>query len=212
MPDRDSSFSTLLQRARQAARNAQESCDLCGEPIATEHRHLLNLENREMLCACRACAVLFDSSAAGGSVRKLIPTRYRYLPDFRMSDAQWESLSVPVHMAFFVRNTAAQRVLALYPSPAGPTESLLTLETWEELERQNAVLRNMEPDVEALLLNRIRDTRDYYIVPIDECYKLVGIIRTYWKGLSGGPEVKLEIDRFFALLKQRAGAGRGRDA
>jgi hypothetical protein len=112
----------------------------------------------------------------------------------------------------FVRNTAAQRVLALYPSPAGPTESLLTLETWEELERQNAVLRNMEPDVEALLLNRIRDTRDYYIVPIDECYKLVGIIRTYWKGLSGGPEVKLEIDRFFALLKQRAGAGRGRDA
>jgi len=212
MPDRDSSFSTLLQRARQAARNAQESCDLCGEPIATEHRHLLNLENREMLCACRACAVLFDSSAAGGSVRKLIPTRYRYLPDFRLSDAQWESLSIPVHMAFFVRNTAAQRVLALYPSPAGPTESLLTLETWEELERQNAVLRNMEPDVEALLLNRIRDTRDYYIVPIDECYKLVGIIRTYWKGLSGGPEVKLEIDRFFALLKQRAGAGGGRDA
>ena len=212
MPDRDSSFSTLLQRARQAARNAQESCDLCGEPIATEHRHLLNLENREMLCACRACTVLFDSSAAGGSVRKLIPTRYRYLPDFRLSDAQWESLSIPVHMAFFVRNTAAQRVLALYPSPAGPTESLLTLESWEELERQNAVLRNMEPDVEALLLNRIRDTRDYYIVPIDECYKLVGIIRTYWKGLSGGPEVKLEIDRFFALLKQRAGAGGGRDA
>jgi len=212
MPDRDSSFSTLLQRARQAARNAQESCDLCGEPIATEHRHLLNLENREMLCACRACTVLFDSSAAGGSVRKLIPTRYQYLPDFRLSDAQWESLSIPVHMAFFVRNTAAQRVLALYPSPAGPTESLLTLETWEELERQNAVLRNMEPDVEALLLNRIRDTRDYYIVPIDECYKLVGIIRTYWKGLSGGPEVKLEIDRFFALLKQRAGAGGGRDA
>lgn len=212
MPDGDSSFSTLMQRARQAARNAQESCDLCGEPIATEHRHLLNLENREMLCACRACTVLFDSSASGGSVRKLIPTRYRYLPDFHLTDAQWEGLSIPVHMAFFVRNTAAQRVLALYPSPAGPTESLLTLESWEELERQNAVLRNMEPDVEALLLNRIRDTRDYYIVPIDECYKLVGIIRTYWKGLSGGPEVKLEIDRFFALLKQRAGAGGGRDA
>ncbi|GAC1524832.1 MAG: DUF5947 family protein [Chloroflexota bacterium] len=212
MPDHDTSFSTLLQRARQASRNAAESCDLCGEPVATEHRHLLNLANREILCACRACTVLFDSSAAGGTTRKLIPTRYRYLTDFRMTDAQWESLSIPVHMAFFVRNTAAQRVLALYPSPAGPTESLLTLETWEDLEKLNPVLKQMEPDVEALLLNRIRTTRDYFLVPIDECYKLVGLIRLYWKGLSGGPDVQLQIDRFFALLKEKAGAGGARDA
>lgn len=120
---------------------------------------------------------------------------------------QWESLGIPVHMAFFVNNTAAQRVLALYPSPAGPTESLLTLETWEELERGNPVLRQMEPDVEALLLNRIRDTREYFLAPIDECYKLVGIIRQSWKGLSGGPEVQREIDMFFAMLKQKSGAG-----
>lgn len=211
MPEGDP-FSTLLQRARQATRSAQESCDLCGEPVASEHRHMLNLANREVLCACRACAVLFDSSAAGGSSRKLIPTRYQYLADFRMTDAEWESLSIPVHMAFFVRNTSAQRVLALYPSPAGPTESLLTLETWEDLELHNPVLKQMESDVEALLLNRIRETRDYFLVPIDECYKLVGIIRLYWKGLSGGSEVQRQIDQFFALLKQRSGAGRGRDA
>ena len=212
MSEGESSFSSLLQRARQAARNAQETCDLCGEPVAGEHRHLLNVNNREILCACRACAVLFDTPTAGANMRKLIPTRYSYLRDFRMTDAQWESLSVPVHMAFFVRNTAAQRVLALYPSPAGPMESLLTFETWEELERQNAVLRDMEPDVEALLINRIRDTRDHFLVPIDECYKLVGIIRLHWKGLSGGSEVQLHIDRFFALLRERAGVGGERDA
>lgn len=210
MPD-PSSFSSLMQRARQASRNAQESCDLCGEPIPSEHRHLLNLTSREMVCACRACSILFDRPVAGGGTRKLIPTRYQYLTDFHMTDAQWEGLSIPVHMAFFVRNTAAQRVLALYPSPAGPTESSLTLETWEDLERQNSVLQGMETDVEALLLNRIRDTRDYFLVPIDECYKLVGLIRMHWKGLSGGSEVQGHIDQFFALLKQRAGAG-GHDA
>jgi hypothetical protein len=205
-------FSTLLQRARQAARNAQESCDLCGEPIPVEHRHLLDLTSREMFCACRACSILFDRPAAGAGTRKLIPTRYRYLPDFKMTDAQWDSLGVPVHMAFFVHNTAARRVMALYPSPAGPTESSLTLETWEDLERQNSILKVMEPDVEALLINRIRDTRDYFLVPIDECYKLVGIIRMSWKGLSGGSEVQREIDRFFASLRERAGVGGGRDA
>lgn len=212
MSEPGSSFSTLRQRARQAARSAQESCDLCGEPIPSEHRHLLNLASREMLCACRACSILFDRPSAGAGTRKLIPTRCRYLPDFRMTDAQWDSLGVPVHMAFFVRNTAAGRVLALYPSPAGPTESSLTLETWEALERQNPILKAMEPDVEALLINRIRDTRDYFLVPLDECYKLVGIIRMSWKGLSGGADVQREIDHFFALLKARAGAGGGRDA
>lgn len=212
MPDREPSFSNLLQRARQATKSAQESCDLCGEPVAVEHRHMLNITTREMLCACRACTILFHSSAAGGSTRKLIPTRYRYLKDFNLTDAQWEGLSIPVHMAFFVRNTAAERVMALYPSPAGPTESLLSFETWDDLERQNPILRQMESDVEALLLNRIRDTRDYFLVPIDECYKLVGIIRLHWKGLSGGPEVQLQIDRFFALLRERAGVSGSRDA
>ena len=51
-----------------------------------------------------------------------------------MSDAQWESLRVPVDMAFFFYNTPAEKVVAYYPSPMGPTESLLELETWEELE------------------------------------------------------------------------------
>ncbi len=205
-------FSTLLQRARQAARNARESCDLCGEPVPPEHRHLLDVSNREMLCACRACAILFDRPASGAGTRRLIPTRYRYLSGFRMTDLQWESLRIPVHMAFFVRNSAAGRVLALYPSPAGPTESLLTLETWEDLELHNPVLKAMEPDVEALLLNRIRDTRDYFLVPIDECYRLVGLIRMHWKGLSGGSEVWPRIEEFFALLKERSGAGGVRDA
>ena len=61
-----------------------------------------------------------------------------------------------------------------------------------------------------LLVNRVGMARgctpaEYYLVPIDECYKLVGLIRTHWRGLSGGTEVWREIGAFFAALKQRAG-------
>lgn len=198
------SFSALRQFAREATQSAEEHCDLCGVAIGQEHRHLLDLSNRALLCACRACAILFDRAAAGAGTRRLVPTRYSYLDGFDTTDAEWESLRIPVNMAFFTHNSAAGRVMALYPGPMGPTESLLALETWEELAQRNPILKGMEPDVEALLVNRVRDAREHFLVPIDECYKLVGLIRVNWKGLSGGREVWQEIDRFFAALKARA--------
>src|SRR5207237_10480705 len=115
---------------------------------------LLILSTSELQCACRACAVLFDRAAAGGRMRRLVPTRCLYLAGFDMTDAQWESLRIPVNMAFFSYNTAAGRVVALYPSPTGPTESLLTLETWEDIEPRNPISRQMKPDADALRANR----------------------------------------------------------
>jgi len=205
-------FSTLRRLAREAPRSAEEHCDLCGEPISHEHRHILNLSTRELLCACRACAILFDQPAAGAGARRRVPTRRLYLAGFDMTNAQWESLRVPVNMAFFAYHTTAGRMTAFYPGPMGPTESLLDLETWTDLERRNPALTGLEPDVEALLVNRVRDARDYFLVPIDECYRLVGVIRGSWKGLGGGPAVWKEIDRFFTGLKQGAVPVGGSDA
>jgi hypothetical protein len=122
-----------------------------------------------------------------------------------MSEARWEGLRVPVDMAFFFYSTPAGKVVAYYPSPMGPTESLLELETWEQLERDNPILGGMERDVEALLVNRARGADEHYLVPIDECYKLVGVIRTRWRGFSGGREVWDDIARFFEGLRLRAG-------
>ena len=209
-PDRGS-FSALRQLARGAAPRAAEHCDLCGEPLASDHRHLLDLVSRELLCACRACAVLFDR-AASGAARRLVPTRYLRLAGFSLTDAQWESLRIPVNMAFFSHNTAAGRVTALYPGPMGATESLLALETWQELEARNPLLARMEPDVEALLVNRVRDAREYFLAPIDECYRLVGLIRLHWQGFSGGREVWTEIERFFTALRERAAPAGDADA
>src|ERR671926_1304297 len=190
--------------AAEAAEAAQERCELCSEPIQPEHRHLLNVSTREIVCACRACSILFDREAASEGRYRLIPNRHLFLEDFEISDVHWESLRIPVDMAFFFHSTPAERVVAFYPSPMGPTESLLKLSAWEELERCNPVLGGMERDVEALLVNRARGAREHFLVPIDECYSLVGLIRTRWRGLSGGREVWEEIGRFFEELHERS--------
>lgn len=115
---------------------------------------------------------------------------------------------VPIEMAFFLKGGAGGKVSAFYPGPAGAIESLLSLEAWDEIEKDNPELLTMEADVEALLVNRVGAARgvpaQYYIVPIDECYKLVGLIRLNWHGLSGGTEVWREVSKFFAALKERA--------
>ena len=190
-------FATLRRFVRPRA--AVERCELCSAELAPDHEHLVEPQTRQLLCACQACAVLFSGQAE--TKYRRVPRRVRALPDFHLTDAQWDALLIPIGMAFFFHGTAAGKTVALYPSPAGATESLLDLESWDELVRDNPVLKEMEPDTEALLVNRVREAREYYIVPIDECYKLVGLIRANWHGLSGGAAVWEEIGRFFAELK-----------
>ena len=194
-------FAVLRRFVRQRAVVA-ERCELCSAALPGEHEHLVDLSTRKLTCACQACAILF-SGKANPKYRR-VPRRLRYLTDFQLSDAQWESLLIPISMAFFFNSSAAGKVIALYPSPAGATESLLDFESWDEIRRVNPVLDEMEPDTEALLVNRVRGASEYYLLPIDECYKLVGLIRTHWHGLSGGTQMWEAIEVFFTELKERA--------
>ena len=193
-------WSTLRRFARPGP--AAERCELCGAEIPAQHEHLLDPAQRKLLCACSACAILFSHQAAGRYRR--IPREVRLLVDFHLTDAEWNGLSIPVGLAFFFRSTAEGRVAAVYPSPAGATQSLLDFDNWEEITAANPVLQQIEPDVEALLVNRVGSARDYYLAPIDECYRLVGLLRAGWRGLSGGSQVWEEIRRFFDALKERA--------
>jgi hypothetical protein len=199
--------SKLRQVARRSAAEQQaaiEQCELCGDPIPPDHRHMLDLRSRELMCACRACKILFDSGAAGGGHYRLVPDRRLRLEGFELDDVGWANLRVPVEMAFFFHHTGEGRVVAFYPSPAGPTESLLELDAWDEIERANPVLGTLEPDVEALLVNRSRGARQHFLVPIEDCYALVGLIRTRWRGLTGGQEVWEGIESFFGSLSDRS--------
>jgi len=194
-----SGLETLRRFMRPRA--PREQCELCGEGLTEEHSHLLELANRQLHCACEACALLFDS--ANASRYRRIPRGVRLLTDFRMSDVQWEDLHLPINLAFFLHSTPAGRVLALYPSPAGATEAQPTPEAWQTLVEDNPILRKFKPDVEALLVNRLRPAPEYYRLGIDQCYRLVGVIRTHWKGLSGAGVWK-EIERLFTALRERA--------
>jgi hypothetical protein len=197
-------FGALRQFARRE--RPVEKCELCSLGLRPDHPHLIELARRKLLCTCDACALLFSGQA---SKYKRVPRRFQALTDFHLTDAEWNGLMVPINMAFFFKNSIEERVVAMYPSPAGATESLLALESWNDIEARNPVLRGMEPDVEALLVNRLGYARgysapEYYLLPIDECYKLVGLIRAHWKGLSGGTEVWQQIGEFFTKLKERS--------
>ena len=156
------------------------------------------MPSQKITCACDPCALRFHDVIEGRF--KLIPRDARALPGFMMREGDWENFALPINLAFFFYSTPNQKMTAYYPSPAGATESLLPLSAWDSLLRQNPSLREMQADVEALLVNRAGKARDYFIAPIDKCYELVGTIRMHWRGLSGGEEVWKKIDEFFAAL------------
>jgi hypothetical protein len=198
---------TPLARLREFARKEPvvERCELCSAALPHQHFHLVEPATRRLLCACEACGILFSARGLSSKYAR-VPRNGRVLADFQMSDAEWESLMIPINMAFFFHSTPAGKVVAIYPSPAGPTESLLSLESWQQIAEKNPRLATMEPDVEALLVNRVSPTRQYFIAPMDQCYSLVGLIRRHWRGFSGGSEVWDEIDAFFAGLKEQSHA------
>lgn len=190
-------FAKLRGFVRQRPQTETEICELCSKPIAFQHQHLLELEKRRVTCACDACAILF-----GGNARqryRRIPRDLSRLDNFLMDDHEWESLLIPINLAFFVHDSTAGRVLAQYPSPGGIMESALDLEYWNTIAERNPILSHFEPDVEALLVNRLAAPQ-YLRAPIDQCFRLAGIIRTHWRGFSGGTQVWREVDRFFASV------------
>lgn len=209
--DRSAASLDILRQftRRREMRPPVEQCELCSTEIAANHRHLLEFSSRTLICVCTPCSILFGDPGAGQGKYRLVPSRFLKLPDFQMTDEQWDDLMIPVNMVYIFHNTAAQRVMAFYPSPAGSMESTLTLQGWDALVSANPILNELEPDVETLLINRVKNRgaenyREYYIAPIDVCYELVGLIRLKWKGLSGGEEVWKAIEEFFARLRTSA--------
>jgi hypothetical protein len=190
-----------------ALADADEHCELCAAPLPPDHRHLLHLEERRMLCACETCW----STRSGEASFRPAGARTVWLDDFDLPDEAWASLRIPIGLAFFMRAGADDRVFAFYPSPAGATESEVDEAAWERLVGLNPELEGLEPDCEALVVNRMGESHEHVIAPIDECYRLVGMIKTAWEGISGGAGPERAIARFFAELRVRTAATMGPD-
>ena len=171
---------------------------MCSTEIADRHGHVADLEGHRLLCTCRACFLLFTGSGAGAGRFLAVPEDVRKVADVAISEGQWAALQIPVDLAFFLRQTGAENVGAYYPGPGGATESLLDLASWAEVLDANPVLAQAEPDIRAILLRRSTGGYACYLVPVDRCYELVGIVRQSWVGFHGGADVWSRVEAFFA--------------
>jgi Family of unknown function (DUF5947) len=177
-----------------------ERCDLCGITIPERHRHLLHLVERQIACACESCW----NVRSGDPEYRPAGNRTLWLPDLDVPDDLWASFQIPIGLAFFMDSTVTSCVVALYPSPAGATESELHFESWRRMRELNPVLEGLEPDIEGLLVNRRSDPPAYAIAPIDQCYALTGTIKMHWEGISGGAGVEEAVSAFFEGLRSEA--------
>ena len=183
-----------------------ERCEMCAEPIADEHQHVVNLESRGLMCTCRGCYLLFTAEDAALRYRA-VPDRYLSFPGFTLDARQYDELEIPVSLAFLFENSVQKRVIAFYPGPAGATESELPLAAWVRIVEAHPQLSLLRADVEALLIrgaDRGRNEFSCYIVPIDACYELVGRLRQLWRGFDGGSDAHDAMDQFFETVTARS--------
>jgi Family of unknown function (DUF5947) len=181
-----------------------ELCELCATPVPPAHSHVADLENASLVCACRACYLLFTEPGAGRGRYHSVPDRYLCDPAHPLTSAEWAELDVPVGLAFFLNSSRQGKVCGFYPSPAGATECTLDLEAWARLSRGHPLLPTAEADVEAVLVNRTDAGVECFLVPIDACYELAGRMRLLWQGFDGGAEARQSIAEFLGSVRDRA--------
>ena len=203
---------TRIRANKRPAPPVGERCEMCAEPIAEEHQHVVNVAARQLMCTCRGCYLLFADQHAKLRYRA-VPDRYLTFSDFALDRGAWDALQIPVGLAFFFHNSEMDKTVAFYPGPAGATESELDLGAWSTIGGAARALTMLADDVEALLV-RVPDRQhadpelnvaaECYLVPIDACYEFVGRLRMLWRGFDGGQEVRAFVDDFFDRVRARS--------
>jgi hypothetical protein len=203
LPGRRGPATTPTLAGRQAPE--PERCELCAAEVPDEHGHIADTEAASLMCACRACYLLFTQPNAGRMKLVAVPDRYLTDPGNVMSPAEWDQLEIPVGLAFFLHSSReGAPVTGFYPSPAGVTECQLDLQRWATLVGSYPLLGAPAPDVEAALISRSDSGVEYFLVPIDACYELAGRMRLHWRGFDGGTEARDSIAAFLDGVRKRA--------
>ena len=116
------------------------------------------------------------------------------------SGTRWRFLSA------WPSSSSIRRSVVLPPStrvqPGPPSRSCRST-TWEEIVAANPSLATLQPDVEALLVRAdpVSSRVSCFLVPIDDCYELVGHLRRLWRGFDGGRGAHAQLDAFFARVR-----------
>lgn len=203
-PGQPAPAESLLGSASVGPDDSAEKCEMCATEISGEHGHLADLEASSLICACRACYLLFTDTRAGRGRYRAIPDRYLTDPGHPMSLSEWDALEIPVGLAFFLRDSRDGGVTGFYPSPAGVTECRLDLRAWDQFVADHPLLNTAAADVEAVLISRSDTAIEYFVVPIDACYELAGRMRLQWRGFDGGAEARASVATFLDRVRSRA--------
>jgi hypothetical protein len=159
---------------------AHSKCSLCARPIEEKHDHLYSPAKREIACACFECALIVPSSDHA-AFRK-VPTGVQRIAVRDV--AGWlDRLNVPVGVAALIPSDGGGARLA-YPGPAGLVESTVDPALWRALCDDVPVAGQLAPEVEALVWSGL--THDVLRTGIDVVFRLVGELRTHWRGITGG--------------------------
>ena len=140
-----------LARGAEPAPPPDEHCDLCGTSVPEDHRHMLDLDERKIVCTCEACWALRSGDAA----YRPVGMRTLWLEGFDMPDELWAGFQLPIGLAFFLRSSTTDCVVAMYPSPAGATESELHFASWHHGSQPGAGRHGAH--CEALIVNRMSE-------------------------------------------------------
>ncbi|MFF8731897.1 DUF5947 family protein [Streptomyces sp. NPDC015171] len=195
----DGALARVIRTAAERKATAEaERCELCAARVPDDHPHLYDTGDAEVRCVCRPCSVLFPGDGAGQGRYLTVPRRRVRLPAVDTG-----LLGVPVGLVFFVPR-ADGTVTAEGPSPAGAMRWEVDPAGWRRLAAECPQLASVAPDVEALLVNSVRGHEEHWIVPVDDCYRMVAVVRREWRGLAGGGRVWPAVERFFAELTERS--------
>src|SRR5512132_2632332 len=85
------------RRTAQVAAAPLERCDICRIDIPSDHRHLLQLEDRLIVCVCEPCWAL----RSGDPEYRPTGNRVVWLDDLDFPDELWSAFSIPIGLAFF---------------------------------------------------------------------------------------------------------------
>ena len=70
----------VAEAGRAGTPQNEEKCEFCAAGIPADHGHVADLEQSSLMCACRACYLLFTHGQAARGRYRSVPDRYRPRP------------------------------------------------------------------------------------------------------------------------------------
>ena len=129
---------------------------------------------RRIICTCESCLAM----RAGDRELRPTGTRIVWLDDFDLPDEIWASFWIPIGLAFFIDSTRDRRLDGALPEPRRRDRvGARARHLGAAADAEPGADGTLEADVEALIVNRMTEPHEHVIAPIDECYRLVGMIK-----------------------------------